>query len=227
MILPIPHIITHLGKLVSSSLQQLDTAFRPPTEIVNDNQTIVFTPSPLIEYPDSFRTTLLQMSQMLSNALRTANNDANKMSIRAESATSNINSVLRYLPRYQSSPRFADLVTSPLNRLNESSSENLQLASEGATEFQNLAKLTDAVFDVVFNSIRVKKEHVRIVNANITSKTESKCVVEKEMLFLNETNRKLTELLNDRKQAVLSNVKSFFSRLLETSGETPLHSLSK
>ena len=115
-----PTVIAQLAHLLSSSMKQLDSAFR--------HSLTVGTPStsPLIEYSQSFRTTLFQASQRLHVALRTANNNADKISILAKSSIRNINNVQRYVARYSETKTPSLLfhfISVPLNKLNESSIE--------------------------------------------------------------------------------------------------------
>ncbi len=177
-------------------MQQLDTAFRHTTELASkhfDESASVNSPSPvIIEYLQSFRTTLLQISQMLSNALRTAWLNADNMSILSKAVKNNIDSAQRYLPLYQNSSRNVDLVIlSPLNKLMESSKEKIQLASLGAAEFQRVANLTKNVFDVVLISADAKMKQLNSTHKSILQHSANKTRIvggnEKRIRSLNMT----------------------------------------
>lgn len=169
--LPVPIIIQNMAFLTSASMQQLDTAFRHTTESASEyfnETTSVNSPSPvIIEYPQSFRTTLLQISQMLSNTLRTAWLNAENMSILSKAAKINIDSAQRYLPLYQNSSRYSDLLLSPLNKLMESSKEKVQLATSAVAEFQRVANLTKNVFNVVLVSADAKMKQLNSTRTSI------------------------------------------------------------
>ena len=149
---PAPAVIAQLAHLVSASMKQLDSAFR------HSMTSGVPSTSPLIEYSQSFRTTLLQASQRLHDALRTANYNADKISILAKSSTSNVDNVQRYVARYQKTPNLLfDLIAAPLNRLSESSIENGRLARQVVAGFEGVANLTRAIVDTVATSRQVKE----------------------------------------------------------------------
>ena len=134
-------------------MKQLDSALRHSTTVGAPST------SPLIEYSHSFRTTLLQASQRLHDALRTANNNAGKISILAKSSTSNIDNVQRYVARYQkTSSLLFDLIAAPLNRLSESSTENDRLVRQVIVAgFEGVTNLTRAIVDTSAASSQVKE----------------------------------------------------------------------
>ena len=136
LVIATPNIITQLARLISAPMQQLDTAFRPSTAMAKEDVS-----SPLIEYPHSFRATLLQISQRLSDAFRKAN--TNVKEIGASIATMNT-TVQRLNPSRSSHP-----ASLSLSKLRNSTETNYQLANQVVAEFKRVANLTKAVVDAV------------------------------------------------------------------------------
>ena len=187
LVSPAPVAIAQLAHLVSASMKQLDSAFRHPTKITSETPST----SPLIEYSHSFRTTLLQLSQWLSGALRTANSNADKMSMLAKSSTNNIDNIQRYVTRHHQNPSLLfDLISSPLKRLMESSTENANLASQAVAGFQEVANLTRAVVDTVTDSKQTKPSDFNSTTARLLQ-------LENEISSQSQTIQKLR---NDTRQ---------------------------
>ena len=197
LVIATPNIITQLARLISAPMQQLDTAFRPSTAMAKEDVS-----SPLIEYPHSFRATLLQISQRLSDAFRKAN--TNVKEIGASIATMNT-TVQRFNPSRSSYP-----APPSLSKLRNSTETNYQLANQVVAEFKRVANLTKAVVDAVAGMFEGK-----VRQASITLDKEEKLKTDLSILdFEINSFTSLTESLN---QQVSQNNLVVYKRLEEIS----------
>ena len=194
LVIATPNIITQLARLISAPMQQLDTAFRPSTAMAKEDVS-----SPLIEYPHSFRATLLQISQRLSDAFRKAN--TNVKEIGASIATMNT-TVQRLNPSRSSHP-----ASLSLSKLRNSTETNYQLANQVVADFKRVANLTKAVVDAVAGMFEGK-----VRQASITLDEEDK--LKTDLSNLDFEIKSLTESLN---QQVSQNNLVVYKRLEEIS----------
>ena len=176
-------------------MQQLDTAFRNYGGTIAEHN-VSF---PLIEYSDSFRATLLQISQRLSGAFRKAN--TNVKEIGASIATMNT-TVQRFNPSRSSHP-----ASSSLSKLRNSTETNYQLANQVVADFKRVANLTKAVVDAVAGMFEGK-----VRQASITLDEEDK--LKTDLSNLDFEIKSLTESLN---QQVSQNNLVVYKRLEEIS----------
>ena len=176
-------------------MQQLDTAFRNYGGTIAEHN-VSF---PLIEYSDSFRATLLQISQRLSGAFRKAN--TNVKEIGASIATMNT-TVQRFNPSRSSHP-----ASSSLSKLRNSTETNYQLANQVVADFKRVANLTKAVVDAVAGMFEGK-----VRQASITLDEEDK--LKTDLSNLDFEIKSLTESLN---QQVGQNNLVVYKRLEEIS----------
>ena len=179
-------------------MQQLDTAFRNYGGTIAEHN-VSF---PLIEYSDSFRATLLQISQRLSGAFRKAN--TNVKEIGASIATMNT-TVQRLNPSRSSHP-----ASLSLSKLRNSTETNYQLANQVVADFKRVANLTKAVVDAVAGMFEGK-----VRQASITLDKEEKLKTDLSILdFEINSFTSLTESLN---QQVSQNNLVVYKRLEEIS----------
>ena len=176
-------------------MQQLDTAFRNYGGTIAEHN-VSF---PLIEYSDSFRATLLQISQRLSGAFRKAN--TNVKEIGASIATMNT-TVQRFNPSRSSHP-----ASSSLSKLRNSTETNYQLANQVVADFKRVANLTKAVVDAVAGMFEGK-----VRQASITLDEEDK--LKTDLSNLDFEIKSLNESLN---QQVGQNNLVVYKRLEEIS----------
>ena len=176
-------------------MQQLDTAFRNYGGTIAEHN-VSF---PLIEYSDSFRATLLQISQRLSGAFRKAN--TNVKEIGASIATMNT-TVQRLNPSRSSHP-----ASLSLSKLRNSTETNYQLANQVVADFKRVANLTKAVVDAVAGMFEGK-----VRQASITLDEEDK--LKTDLSNLDFEIKSLTESLN---QQVSQNNLVVYKRLEEIS----------
>lgn len=163
-----------LAKLMTLSMTQLDTAFRgnsqrnpPPTSI---------------QYDQSFRTTLLQISQKLSAAFFLASTNSEKIESSLLDAPEKVKSAFNYLKKFKNSNRNAYFLLLPLNSLKETTDKTFDLSSQIVSQFSGLVQLTDAVIETV-NSSKTEKEVQReAVIANLQSTQTEKTKIENELI---------------------------------------------
>lgn len=203
LVVPVPRIIANLGRLMGASMQQLDSAFQLPETLVKTqdvgmkNQS--FTPSPLIEYSKSFRTTLLQISQQLSRALRDNSIKANRMTLQISSAPDIIDTLKRFLAQPKKSSMINNMISLKLNRLEELSQNNVLLSNQSYFDLEAVANLIEAFTETVENIQMIKLEYVNnTLNVELGPKINRKNELDNEIRSLNGS---LVGLNNNVKQS--------------------------
>lgn len=211
---PIPSIINQLGCLAIDSMQQLDTALRWPTEIRKETNTTdeSTTFSPLIEYPQSYQTTLLQIIQQLANALRAVKSKSDQVVMELTLAPDYIGTLNRYLNQYlikNKSIALSKLLRLPLNRLNDLAEKIALLSSESASKFQGVANLTKAFAKTTKSVLSAKLVYMQnklssSFSRKIVTKTNYKNELEKNITVLNEVHQRWIQSVTELENKTLS-----------------------
>lgn len=204
---------------MGTSMQQLDSALSWPDYLPKREDTISmknasFTPSPLIEYSQSFRTTLQQIIQKLSHTLMTINNNADQMALQVVSAPGFISTLDRYLTHSQNSKLFVNLISMPLKGLNELSENNVLLSNQNYFELETLVNLTKSFSEVVTTVLSAKlKYRNSILKEELFQKENQKRELEEELYSLNKTHEQLSRNATELENEFYSTLKTGVSEL--------------
>lgn len=187
LIVPVPRIIAELGRLMGASMGQLDSALSWPDGAPKMVDNVTFTSSPLIEYSQSFKTTILQIIHRLTQTLRTMNSNSDRMALQVVSVPSFINTVQRYLTHFQKSSLFFDLISIPLNELKELSEKNVMSSNQTSYELEKIVNLTNALSDFIDLTHSAKSKYISDINEEIPETKVNKDELQEEINFLNKT----------------------------------------
>jgi copper chaperone CopZ len=157
---------------MTSSMTQLDTAFRGNSQ---RNSSIS------IQYNQSFRTTILQISQKLSDAFFLASTNSEKIESILLDAPEKVGAALGYLKKFKNSSRNANFFELSLKRLKENTDQTFNLSSQIVSQFSELVRLTYEVLETVNASKTEKEEQRRDVIAKLQSTQTDKIKIEKEL----------------------------------------------
>ena len=169
----VPRSVSLLAQLMTLSMTQLDTGFRGTSQ---RNQ-----PSTSIQYNQSFRTTLLQISQKLSNAFSLASRNSEKIVSSLLDAPEKVDEALGYLKKFKNSSRNAIFLVLPLKSLKDSTDSNFDLSNQIVSQLSGLVQLTDEFIETVNSSKTEKEEQRRVVIANLQSTDAEKTKIENEI----------------------------------------------
>ncbi|XP_046461571.1 uncharacterized protein LOC124207962 isoform X2 [Daphnia pulex] len=174
LLTPLPRIAYFLTRLMSMSMQNLDSAFRGT----------VRNPSPVVQYTHSFRTTLLQISQKLNNAFLVSLTNADQIKMHSLFVPSKVKEVAGYLEKFKNSSRIIEFIYLPLKNLKETSDQTLNLSSQIASEFGELVYLVDELTKFHTSSKSDKEQQLKTTSAEIQSRYVRKKKIEEEIVFI-------------------------------------------
>ena len=173
LLMPIPQSVLLLAQLMSLSIQNLDTAFRGSLRIQ----------SPIVQYPHSFRTTLLQISQKLNNAFLVSSTNADKIKMHSLFVPSKVKEATGYLEKSTNSSRMAEFLYLPLKNLKETTDQTFNLSSQTANHFGELVQLVDEVIQSHKFSMSTKEQQVRNTTSELNRENEEKKRTQTEILL--------------------------------------------
>ncbi|XP_046633527.1 uncharacterized protein LOC124312960 isoform X2 [Daphnia pulicaria] len=174
LLTPLPRIAYFLARLMSMSMQNLDTAFGGTVRNL----------SPVVQYAHSFRTTLLQISQKLNNAFLVSLTNADQIKMHSLFVPSKVKEVAGYLEKFENSSRIIEFLYLPLKNLKETSDLTLNLSSQIAKEFGELVYLVDELAKFLISSKSDKEQQLKIASTEINSRNNEKNKIEQEILII-------------------------------------------
>jgi hypothetical protein len=183
LLMPIPQSVSLLAQLMSLSIQNLDTAFRGSLRIQ----------SPIVQYPHSFRTTLLQISQKLNNAFLVSSTNADKIKMHSLFVPSKVKEAKGYLEKSTNSSRMAEFLHLPLKNLKETTDQTYNLSSQIANHFGELVQLVDEVIQSHNFSMSTKERQVRNTSVELHRERQEKKRTEIEILSIEKEIENLKE----------------------------------
>ncbi len=136
--------------------------------------------SPIVQYGQSFHTTLLQISQKLSNTFQNSIINVQRIKMHSLILPSKVKEVTGYLGKFN---RMAELLYLPLKNLKETTDQTFNLSSQIANYFGELNQLVDEVIKSHNSSKSNKEQQVRNTTSELHRENEEKKRTQTEILL--------------------------------------------
>lgn len=155
-------------------MQNLDTAFRGTVRHL----------SPVAQYADSFRTTLLKISQKLNNAFLVSLANADQIKMHSLFVPSKVKEATGYLEKFKNSSRIIEFIYLPLKNLKETADQTFNLSSQIADKFRELVYLVNELTKSHSSSKSDKAQQLNFVSTKVNLKNTEKNQIEQEILII-------------------------------------------
>lgn len=189
LLVPAPRTVSLLAQLMALSTKNIDTAFRGSSSSKRNQQ------STSIQYTQSFRTTLVQISHKLSNAFFLASKNSEMIELSLLTAPGKAREAFSYLKRFRNSTRFAKYLALPLKSLKDTTDKTFDLSSQTVKQFLELVQLVREVNEIVDFSKTEKEQQKGAVLIELQSTQKEKNETESELLIIRKDVEKLKDQL--------------------------------
>lgn len=189
LLVPAPRTVSLLAQLMALSTKNIDTAFRGSSSSKRNQQ------STSIQYTQSFRTTLVQISHKLSNAFFLASKNSEMIELSLLTAPGKAREAFSYLKRFKNSTRFAKYLVLPLKSLKDTTDKTYDLSSQTVKQFLELVQLVREVNEIVDFSKTEKEQQKGAVLIELQSTQNEKNETESELLIIRKDVEKLKDQL--------------------------------
>lgn len=181
LLIPVPRSIFVLANLMKISTQSLDTAFRGTVR----NQL------PILRYGHSFRTTMLKISQKLSNAFLVSSANADKIKMLCLFVPHRVKDATKFLRKMGNFSEMVDYLYLPLRNLKETTDQAFNLSSQIASQFGELVQLVDEVSMVQISSKLNNEQRKKNVSTELNLEKPKKKAMELEIIAIENNIRDL------------------------------------
>jgi hypothetical protein len=174
LLIPVPRSIFVLANLMKISIQSLDTAFRGTVR----NQL------PILRYGHSFRTTMLKISQKLSNAFSVSSTNADKIKMLCLFVPRRVKDAKKFLGKMGNFSEMVDYLYLPLRNLKETTDQTFNLSSQIDSQFGELVQLVDEVSMVQISSKLNNEQRIKNVSTELNLEKPKKKAMELEIIAI-------------------------------------------
>ncbi|XP_046633585.1 uncharacterized protein LOC124312992 isoform X2 [Daphnia pulicaria] len=182
LLFPAPKSVHLLAQLMALSMSQIDTAFRGSSQ---RNQSVS------IQYNKSFRTTMLQISQKLNNALLLASTNSETIATSLLNAPGKLEEAFNYLKKFKNSSRNANFLILPLKSLKDTTDQTINLSSQVVSQLSGLVRLADEIIEAVDSSKTEKEQQREAVFARLQSTQTEKSKIENKTFVIEKVIEQL------------------------------------
>jgi hypothetical protein len=174
LLISVPRSIFVLANLMKISIQSLDTAFRGTVR----NQL------PILRYGHSFRTTMLKISQKLSNAFSVSSTNADKIKMLCLFVPRRVKDAKKFLGKMGNFSEMVDYLYLPLRNLKETTDQTFNLSSQIDSQFGELVQLVDEVSIVQISSKLNNEQRKKNVSIELNLEKPKKKAMELEIIAI-------------------------------------------